>query len=101
MPSWYNLFFATAGIGAFYRYLESPRWGRSLLAGISGGLSCVFKIVGIYFVAAGFLFLLFLEQSRPRPELKDCAGGPGFYCLFVSACGIFFVVALIGLSDPD
>jgi hypothetical protein len=62
VPSWYNLFFATFGAAALLRCLEvgSRRW--LFLAGIFGGLSILAKIVGVFYVAAALLFLVFREQ---------------------------------------
>jgi len=62
MPSWYNLFFATFGLAALLRYLEvqSGRW--LVVAGICGGISILFKMTGLYFVAGTLLFLAFHEQ---------------------------------------
>lgn len=65
MPSWYNLFFATFGLAALFRYIEvrSRRW--LLFAGSCGGVSFLFKPTGLYFVAGALLFLLFREQIAP------------------------------------
>src|ERR1019366_4691706 len=62
-PSWYNLFFATFGTAALFRYLDvgSRRW--LFIAGICGGLSILVKTPGFYFVAAVLLFLIFNEQG--------------------------------------
>jgi len=65
MPSWYNLFFATFGLAALLRYVEvqSRRW--LVIAGICGGVSFLFKMTGLYFVAGILLFLLFREKMGP------------------------------------
>ncbi len=84
VPSWYNLFFATWGILALLRYIESDKkcpdgfikTGQSpatagsrpdqrwlWVAGLCGGLSFLAKSTGLYFVVAGLLFLIFREQS--------------------------------------
>src|SRR5579862_6410053 len=65
MPSWYNLFFATFGLAALLRYIDaqSNRW--LLVAGFCGGISFLFKLLGLYFVAGTLLFLLFREQMAP------------------------------------
>lgn len=69
MPSWYNLFFATFGLAALLRYIEvrTRRW--LVLAGICGGISFLFKMTGLYFVAGVLLFLAFRETMRPSAEL--------------------------------
>lgn len=59
MPSWYNLFFATFGLAALLRYveIESNHW--LFVAGLCGGISVLFKVSGLYFIAGALLFLLF------------------------------------------
>ncbi len=71
MPSWYNLFFATFGLAALLRYTEaqSDRW--LLIAGFCGGISFLFKQLGVYFVAGTLLFLLFREQMTPGSAPAD------------------------------
>lgn len=64
MPSWYNLFLATLGTAALLRYLETCRRRWLVAAGFCGGASVLFKIIGIYFLAAAGLFLVALQQSR-------------------------------------
>lgn len=67
MPSWYLLFFAAFGGAAALRYLDTGRRRWLVIAGVFGGLSIAFKIVGVWYVLAVLLFLVFLEQeSRPR-----------------------------------
>jgi hypothetical protein len=63
MPSWYNLFFATFGLALLLRYIESPKPYLLLAAGLCGGISCVFKVSGLYFIAAALLFFLFRQQT--------------------------------------
>jgi hypothetical protein len=64
MPSWYNLFFATAGVVCLlqHREREQARW--LALAGLAGGVSILFKVVGLYYVAGALLFLLYLETTE-------------------------------------
>jgi hypothetical protein len=66
IPSWYNLFFATFGTAALMRYMETTRRRYLVLAGMAGGLSFLAKIAGLYFVAAGALFLLYREHCMAR-----------------------------------
>ncbi len=73
IPSWYNLFLATAGVAALYSYLESKRRHWLFCAGIAAGMSCLFKIVGLYFVAATFL-LSRLSSRRPTPLRQQFTG---------------------------
>jgi hypothetical protein len=67
MPSWYNLFLATAATWAVLRYLDDPTRRRWLaVAGCCAGASVLVKIVGIYLIGAIGLFLFWrrLDASR-------------------------------------
>jgi len=96
MPSWYNLFFAVFGAAALMRYIESEHRRWLLLAGFCGGLSILVKIVGLYYVAAVLIFLVFREQilngsailQRPRP---------GILYRIVSIAGLLAFLAMIFL----
>lgn len=72
MPSWYNLFFATAGAACLLRWTDDRRARWLALAGLAGGASILFKIVGLFYVAAGLLFLVYLEAVE-----AGSAGGEG------------------------
>ncbi len=72
MPSWYNLFLATFGVAALLRFLETcrPKW--ILLAGLCGGVSFLFKLSGLYYVAGAALFLWFREgDANERVTQRD------------------------------
>ncbi len=94
MPSWYNLFFATFGLAAILRYLEKPRRRWLFLAGLAGGLSVLVKTSGLFFVAAGLLFLAYREQEvsgDPGGEARPAAvrAGRGFSILSSTLLLIF------------
>jgi hypothetical protein len=91
-PSWYNLFFATFGMAAVLRYLDSGRSRWLFVAGVSGGVSFLFKLSGLYFVAGIMLFLVFREQSQEQsaPARKT----RGLYSIFVIAALATFVAVL-------
>lgn len=73
MPSWYNLFFAIFGTWSIIKYIETERGRWLLLAGVMGGLSILIKVTGLYFVAAGMLFVVFREQEMTKFDLSaDC-----------------------------
>jgi hypothetical protein len=91
MPSWYNLFFATFGVAALFRYIEHPRARWLFVAGLCGGLSFLMKVVGLYYVAGVLLYLVFRAQHIERSPSEE--GGSG-YAVFVSACLAMFVVVL-------
>lgn len=74
LPSWYNLFFATLGGLALFRHLEDGKARWLFLAGLCGGVSMLFKVVGLYFVAAALLFLAYRETALSaggRPGKRD------------------------------
>ena len=70
LTSWYLLFFSVFGALALLKYLETERASWLLIAGVFGGLSVTFKIVGVWFIAAVLLFLIFVEQDH-RPRRAD------------------------------
>jgi hypothetical protein len=65
VPSWYNLFFATFGIAAIFGYVEKGSRRYLFIAGLCGGLSFLFKVTGLYFIAGVLFFFVFREQVAP------------------------------------
>jgi dolichyl-phosphate-mannose-protein mannosyltransferase len=97
MPSYYNLFLATFGTAALFRHIE--RGGRRwlVLAGFCGGLSFLVKSVGIFFVVAGGLFLLFRAQIQSHGDAEaDVRPSAGFLLLEAAGC-LGLVVALVSM----
>ena len=86
MPSWYNLFFATAGAAALCRFLETRRSGWLVAAGMAGGLSVLAKITGLAYIAAGLLVLVWNERGETTTSRA--------YSWFVTASLILFVAVL-------
>lgn len=113
LPSWYNLFFATFGTAALLREAETGKRGWLWLAGAFAGVSITFKIVGLYFVAATFLYFVYREvgaaHAASRRETREGAGAdapvPGasdrFYSMFVSAGVFLFVLAVARLVRSE
>ena len=97
MPSWYNLFLATFGVATVLRYIDSGRTRWLILAGICGGLSCVVKIVGVYYVGAMLIFLAYREQDLSRGPEKEQRRRTWGYSLFISASLALFVVVIVAL----
>jgi hypothetical protein len=88
MPSWYNLIFALFATAAFLRYLEvrSSRW--IVVAGVCAGTSVLFKIVGVYLIAGGVVFLIFdahVSASAPLAISKRRAGATALMLLVIAA----------------
>lgn len=73
MPNWYNLFFATWGMVALVRHLETGKKSWLFLAGLAGGLSITIKVIGLYFLSAAFLLLIYAENGA-RAGLTEAAG---------------------------
>ena len=99
MPSWYNLFFATFGAAALIRYTETSRRRWLFAAGVAGGLSIVIKIVGLYYVAAAVLFIVFVEhQAAVSPPRETDGGAPNrSYAVLLLSGSLAFVAALAWL----
>ena len=83
LPSWYNLFLATFGAMAALRFLETNQRKWIFLAGLCGGVSCLFKITGLYFIAAVCVTLLFREQCTTYDESDGSASRS--YPIFLKA----------------
>lgn len=71
IASWYNLFLATHGLAAVLRYFEGRQRRWLFVAGVCGGLSVLAKIVGVYFLAAVGLALLFYETQELAVAASD------------------------------
>ncbi|HET9603820.1 MAG TPA: hypothetical protein VFO96_05980 [Gemmatimonadales bacterium] len=95
MPSWYNLYLATASIAALYRYVETNRTRWVAAAGLLAGLSCLIKIIGLYLVAGTLFFFVLYEQSLTR---KSAGGvGLGWYGAAIVGGCVAFVAGLIAV----
>lgn len=75
MPSWYNLFLATWGMVALVRYLDTGHASWLFVAGLAGGVSITFKIIGLYFLTATFLFLVYVEHAGHDRSVSGAATG--------------------------
>lgn len=89
VASWYNLYFATFGTVALFRYIEDRRALWIFLAGVSTGVSFLFKIAGLYFLAAIVLFLMFDEQNgKWVPEREGSSGWVYFVLIALPLGGV-------------
>jgi hypothetical protein len=97
MPSWYNLFFATAGAAALLRFIEvgSRRW--LFLAGLCGSFSFLAKIVAAYFIGGVLLFFVFREQSIAL-ENQQTPRGWRFYRVTVVLALTIFLSLLFNMT---
>ena len=94
MPSWYNLFFATFGAAGLLLFVDSGRRRWLVIAGLCAGISCLVKIVGLYFVAGTLLFLAFDEQTMTRvsPFVRSRSS---VYRVFSAASLLLFVFSIL------
>lgn len=104
IPSWYNLFFATFGLAAFLRFLETRGRHWLVVAGLAGGLSILAKIVGLYFVAAGLVVLAYVEQLERGPG-KSTTSGRRAYSILLTLAAISLIALLVlvvnGKMEPE
>ncbi len=104
MPSWYCLFFATFGVAALLEYLDTRAIRWLFVAGLCGGLSCLIKSPGIYFVAAALLFFVYGEQEQARENpCADAAKSThslSLYRIFLTVCVMALVTCLTLLVRP-
>jgi len=92
VPSWYNLFFATFGLAAVLQFLSSGRRKWLFLAGLAGGLSFLFKLSGLFFIAGALLFFLFREQELNESEATRSKAS--LYSAFVVTALLAFLASL-------
>ncbi|MFL5539883.1 MAG: ArnT family glycosyltransferase [Longimicrobiaceae bacterium] len=97
LPSWYNLMFATFGLAALLHGLSTGRRRWLAAAGACGGISILFKVPGIFFVAAGLLAIAYAEQcAAARTAAADDGekrrAGP--YSLFIVLCAVGLAAAV-------
>lgn len=97
MPSWYNLFLATAGVAALLRHLERPARRWLFAAGLAGGLSILVKVVGLYYVAGVLLYLVFRAHSISRAREGAQSPAAPVYASVVSLGLALFVAGLLAL----
>jgi hypothetical protein len=98
LPSWYTLFFATWGVLASLRFLETRHRRWLVVAGACGGLSILAKVTGVYYLAAGVLFLIYVEQSRQMPEGAGPRARSRFW-LVTALPAVVLTLALAGLMQ--
>lgn len=100
MPSWYNLFFATAGLLAMLRYLETQRLRWLVGAGFCAGLSLLVKVTGIFLLGALVLILAYravaAAAASGRPARPGTWRGNLGFGTVVAVAAVVSVVLVIG-----
>ena len=92
LPSWYNLILAVLGIWTMVKYDESEKSYWLATAGALGGISFLFKLSGLFYVAAGILFLVYREQETAKRS--DNTKRPTLFLAFTSVCLTVFALSL-------
>jgi len=92
IASWYMLYSAIFATAALFCYVETCNRRWIFAAGAFAGIAILFKITGIYAVAAGMLFLLFDEQPDQAPEGK---GRVAAFSVVVIGLLLLFCSALV------
>jgi hypothetical protein len=97
LPSWYILFSTVILLDALLTFLETRQLRWLFVAGILAGTALLFKLTGIFLIAAGVLFLMDYEQ-------RCCAGGARRSFLFsgwTSFCVLVYGLAASRLWSPS
>jgi hypothetical protein len=94
MPSWYNLFLAIFGVAALE--LGGGRFPRlaPFAAGLCAGFSILFKVVGLYWLVAAALAILYRLQLGDRAREGAPAHGSGPLPAAIGALGLASVAAM-------
>lgn len=95
LPTWYNAFLAVFGLLALLRYFDTDRRRWLFLSGCIGGVSLLFKAVGLYVVAATLLALLYREQSRTRGGQVSASVRYARLALAGGLCGLPMLVLIV------
>jgi len=101
MPSWYNLFFATLGVAALFRHIETGRARWLFAAGVAGSLSILVKIVGLYYVAGALLFLVYRAHVVASANISEQRSRGRGYVLTISATLLLFLALLLRVLLPQ
>lgn len=82
MPTWFALYAATWGLVFLQTFMDGNGRGWLAAAGAAAGVSVLFKVVGLYFLAACLLSSAW-HRATPRR---------GFRALALGGCGAFLIV---------
>lgn len=102
MPTWYNLYCTLFGAAALWMYSRTDRRTWMIAAGLTTGLSFLFKSVGIYFTAIAALFVIFLEQRRSESQpLGKTIPSPRTAWITIVGLGLYVAaVAAVVAAQP-
>src|SRR6478736_3030545 len=92
LPSWFNLFFATFGLLALLKGIETGRRRWLLLAGMAGGISFLFKLSGIFYLLGGGIALIATSFRRPQGDVTEGRSRSG--AALVAAMLLLVMIAL-------
>ncbi len=92
LPSWYNLFCATFGTVALCRHVETGRRRWLVAAGAAAGASVVIKSIGLFYLAAALLFLVYREQEASASEPATPRSIGLFSWLLLAGLGSFWLL---------
>jgi hypothetical protein len=95
LPSWYVLILSVLGTVALLQASgdRSRLWLAA--AGMCGGLALLMKVTGLYFVAAGLLFLVYRSQVRSEANESQPRSGVGGMLLVLTVGGVLVSMQLL------
>jgi hypothetical protein len=99
MPSWYILFLTVGMLDALLTFLERPHLRWLFWAGLLAGVAVLFKITGIYLIAAGVLILMDCEQRQSASSAPRSAT----FSVWILFCILVYFLAasrLWSAGDP-
>jgi hypothetical protein len=85
MPTWFALFAVTWGVWCLARFVDGGDRRWLLAAGVTAGVAILFKVVGLYFIAATLLTLAWRRCAVGRVPFTVVAGGCGLFLLALGA----------------
>lgn len=97
LPTWYNLFFTLFALMALLQYHDTQQLRWVAIAGALVGTSFLFKLVGLYFVAAAAMYVLFALQQRAAARPLP-AGTSRSYWSCATIGGLWsYILMIVGL----
>lgn len=103
LPTWYGLFLTIIATWSTIRFTETNKLVWLALAGVLAGFSITLKITGLYFVAAIFLYLIFLSQESTGDsadrDLTQRRRGTWLSLLVYSALTIFAAAVILTIRN--